>query len=171
MHKSHRNGTFVVKGQFTAGHLIHESTKRIQIASCVNLLALSLLGADIGHCSDSLVGNGKGITAVDLGNTEVRDLDKSVAQKHDVLGLDVTVNDPVLMGMLQSMKDLLGIGRLPDENEGHYSILSGMLMYLEGRIPAEGDSLSCCGWIFEVVDMDGNRIDKVLVRREVSPLS
>jgi len=72
---------------------------------------------------------------------------------------------------LPELKDLLGIRRLPDENEGHYSILSGMLMYLEGRIPAEGDSLSCCGWIFEVVDMDGNRIDKVLVRREGPPRS
>jgi len=67
---------------------------------------------------------------------------------------------------LPELKDLLDIRRLPDESEGHYSILSGMLMYLEGRIPAEGDSIACCGWKFEVVDMDGNRIDKVLVSRE-----
>lgn len=67
---------------------------------------------------------------------------------------------------LPELKDLLDIRRLPEENEGHYSILSGMLMYLEGRIPTEGDCISCCGWKFEVVDMDGNRIDKVLVHRE-----
>jgi putative hemolysin len=66
---------------------------------------------------------------------------------------------------LPELKDLLDIRRLPDESEGHYSILSGMLMYLAGRIPAEGDSISCCGWIFEIVDMDGNRIDKILVSK------
>ena len=72
---------------------------------------------------------------------------------------------------LPELKDLLGIRRLPDENEGHYSILSGMLMYLEGRIPAEGDRVACGGWTFEVVDMDGNRIDKVLVSQEGSSAS
>ncbi|MBQ4615684.1 MAG: CBS domain-containing protein [Mailhella sp.] len=69
---------------------------------------------------------------------------------------------------LPELKDLLGIRRLPDENEGHYSILSGMLMYLEGRIPTEGDCITCCGWIFEVIDMDGNKIDKLLVREAPS---
>ena len=66
---------------------------------------------------------------------------------------------------LPELKDLLGIRRLPDENEGHYSILSGMLMYLEGRIPSEGDHIPCCGWTFEIIDMDGNKIDKVLVSK------
>ena len=61
------------------------------------------------------------------------------------------------------LKDLLGLRRLPEEDEGHYSILSGMLMYLSGRIPSEGDVMEYAGWCFEIVDMDGNRIDKVLV--------
>lgn len=61
------------------------------------------------------------------------------------------------------LKDLLGLRRLPEEDEGHYSILSGMLMYLSGRIPSEGDIMEYAGWRFEIVDMDGNRIDKVLV--------
>ena len=53
--------------------------------------------------------------------------------------------------------------RLPEEDEGLYSILSGMLMYLSGRIPSEGDIMEYADWRFEIVDMDGNRIDKVLV--------
>ena len=61
------------------------------------------------------------------------------------------------------LKDLLGLCRLPEKDEGHYSILSGMLMYLSGRIPSEGDVMEYAGWRFEIVDMDGNRIDKVLV--------
>ena len=67
---------------------------------------------------------------------------------------------------LPELKDLLGIRRLPDESERHYTILSCMMMYLTGRIPTEGESLDCCGWTFEVVDMDGNRVDKVLARSQ-----
>lgn len=69
---------------------------------------------------------------------------------------------------IPELKTLLGIRRLPDENEGLYSILSGMLMYLAGRIPATGDVMECAGWRFEIVDMDGNMIDKVLVSLPVN---
>lgn len=66
---------------------------------------------------------------------------------------------------IPELKDLLDIRRLPDESDGHYSILSGMMMYITGRVPAEGEKLDCCGWSFEVVDMDGNRVDKVLAQK------
>lgn len=66
---------------------------------------------------------------------------------------------------IPELKDLLGLRRLPEESEGHYSILSGMIMYLTGRVPTEGDRLDCCGRHLEVVDMDGNRVDKVLAWR------
>ena len=38
----------------------------------------------------------------------------------------------------------------------------GMVMLLLGRVPREGDSVDWADWKFEVVDMDGRRIDKVL---------
>jgi putative hemolysin len=37
-----------------------------------------------------------------------------------------------------------------------------MVMLLLGRVPREGDSVDWADWKFEVVDMDGRRIDKVL---------
>ena len=40
-----------------------------------------------------------------------------------------------------------------------------MLMYMMGKIPHEGDHVVWEGWKFEVMDMDGNKIDKVLVER------
>ena len=61
------------------------------------------------------------------------------------------------------LKNKLGISSLPDEDKKHYTILSGMIMYLLGRIPREGEHLEWADWRFEIVDMDGNRIDKVLV--------
>lgn len=64
------------------------------------------------------------------------------------------------------LKDQLGLKAVPEEKKGHYSLLSGMLMYLMGRVPREGEHVEWEGWRFEIVDMDGNRIDKVLVSRE-----
>ena len=63
------------------------------------------------------------------------------------------------------LKDRLGISALPAEDKGYYTILSGMFMYMTGRIPREGDHVCWQGWRFEVVDMDGNMIDKLLVER------
>ena len=63
------------------------------------------------------------------------------------------------------LKDRLGIQMLPAEDKGYYTILSGMFMYLTGRIPREGDHVTCQGWRFEVVDMDGNMIDKILAEK------
>ena len=63
------------------------------------------------------------------------------------------------------LKDRLGIQNLPDEDKGYYTILSGMFMYLTGRIPREGDHVTWQGWKFEVVDMDGNMVDKILAEK------
>ena len=35
-----------------------------------------------------------------------------------------------------------------------------------GHLPSVGERIACVGWIFEVVDLDGKRIDKVLALRE-----
>ena len=63
------------------------------------------------------------------------------------------------------LKDRLGLQTLPAEDKGYYTILSGMFMYMTGRIPKEGDYVTWNGWRFEVMDMDGNMIDKLLVER------
>jgi putative hemolysin len=58
------------------------------------------------------------------------------------------------------LKDRLGIKEIPEEDR--YHTLSGMLMVLLGRLPQTGDRADWESWRFEVVDMDGKRIDKVL---------
>lgn len=62
------------------------------------------------------------------------------------------------------MKDTLGIKTVPEEEKGRYHTLSGMLLLLMGRLPNTGDAVEWDGWVFEVVDMDEKRIDKVLAR-------
>jgi putative hemolysin len=63
------------------------------------------------------------------------------------------------------LKDRLDLRELPDEDRGRYNTLAGMIMLLLGRVPAVADHVEWLGWRFEVVDMDGKRVDKVLVSR------
>jgi len=60
------------------------------------------------------------------------------------------------------LKDRLEMKALPDEDRGRYNTLAGMVMLLLGRLPQTTDSVEWDGWRFEVVDMDGKRIDKIL---------
>jgi putative hemolysin len=61
------------------------------------------------------------------------------------------------------LKDRLEIRELPEEDRGRYNTLAGMIMLLLGRLPATADVVEWSGWRFEVVDLDGKRVDKVLV--------
>ncbi len=56
----------------------------------------------------------------------------------------------------------LSIRELPDEDRGRYNTVAGLLMAVSGRLPATAERIECAGWTFEVVDLDGKRIDKVL---------
>lgn len=61
------------------------------------------------------------------------------------------------------LRELVDIGDLPGENEGHFETVAGFLLDQMGHIPKAGESLQWDGYRFEVMDMDGIRIDKVLV--------
>lgn len=67
------------------------------------------------------------------------------------------------------LKDRLGFKTVPEEDKGHYHTLSGMMMWLLGRLPYTGDIATWEGWRLEVVDLDGKRIDKVLASRLPEP--
>jgi putative hemolysin len=58
----------------------------------------------------------------------------------------------------------LGLSLRPHHTGFH--TIAGFVLAELGRLPATADSFSYDGWRFEVVDMDGRRIDKLLVRRE-----
>jgi len=67
------------------------------------------------------------------------------------------------------LKDRLNLASVPDEERGRYHTLSGMLMLLTGRLPQVTDAVQWQDWRFEVVDMDGKTIDKVLAVRVEQP--
>jgi len=66
---------------------------------------------------------------------------------------------------IDEVRDLLGIDSLPHEGS-QYQTLGGLVMLCLGRIPSAGDHFHCCGWRFEVVDMDRLRVDKVMAISE-----
>ncbi|MCW8328908.1 hemolysin family protein [Photobacterium sp. SDRW27] len=66
------------------------------------------------------------------------------------------------------LKDMLELKSIPEEEKGGYHTLSGMMMWLISGLPRIGDSTEWQGWRFEVITLDGNRVDKVLASRKVS---
>ena len=63
----------------------------------------------------------------------------------------------------------IGLDDLPEDEAGAYHTLGGFVMARLGRIPRTADTCEWGGMRFEVVDMDGRRIDKVLVTRPHAP--
>lgn len=54
---------------------------------------------------------------------------------------------------------------LPQEDRGRYNTLAGLLMAVSGHLPAVGETIDCAHWHFEVLELEGWRIDKVRARR------
>jgi len=87
-------------------------------------------------------------------------------QRHDpkaVLRQDGTwIVDAMLD--IDETKISLGIDEdLPGENDNRYSTLGGFLLHQLGHIPREGEKFTWDRFEFEIIDMDRQRIDKVLV--------
>jgi putative hemolysin len=59
--------------------------------------------------------------------------------------------------------EALSLGKIDLIESGQFETVGGMMMTYLGRIPTTGDRFALEGFQFEVVDMDGMRIDKVLV--------
>jgi putative hemolysin len=77
----------------------------------------------------------------------------------------------LLDGMMpvQELKSRLGLDELPEEARGLYNTLAGLIMMISGQLPKEGEHVTTMAWRFEVVDLDGRRIDKVLASRLPTP--
>ncbi len=71
----------------------------------------------------------------------------------------------LLDGMLpvEKLKEIFELEDLPGEDRGNYQTLGGFVITQLGRIPAAADHFEWGGFRFEVMDMDGKRIDKMLV--------
>jgi putative hemolysin len=69
----------------------------------------------------------------------------------------------------EELRELLSLTSLPDEEDSDYHTAAGMVIARFGRIPHAGEHFDWGGWRIEVVDLDGARIDKLLVARLPEP--
>jgi putative hemolysin len=76
----------------------------------------------------------------------------------------------LLDGMMSvdELQMLFDLDELPDNSED-YDTLGGLFMAQMGRIPRVGDKFEWNNLYFEVMDMDGHRVDKVLIRPPKPP--
>ncbi|MEO8160565.1 MAG: hemolysin family protein [Arenimonas sp.] len=70
----------------------------------------------------------------------------------------------------EELREMLGLIELPGEDENDYTTAAGMVIARYGRIPHSGEHFDWKGWRIEVVDLDGARIDKLLIARALAGL-
>jgi putative hemolysin len=66
---------------------------------------------------------------------------------------------------IDSLREILGSNQLPLEDEYDYHTAAGMIIAQFGRIPNVGEHFEWSGWRIEIVDLDGPRVDKLLLQR------
>ncbi|MBI5660230.1 MAG: HlyC/CorC family transporter [Nitrosomonadales bacterium] len=99
----------------------------------------------------------------DLPSSDIPEEQDVVMREDGSLLIDGSVTIERLKSVLENEEDLSG------EEENVFNTLGGFVMYALGRIPAVTDHFEAAGHRFEVMDMDKNRVDKVLVVR-IAPL-
>ncbi|MGV3726328.1 hemolysin family protein [Hydrogenophaga sp.] len=67
------------------------------------------------------------------------------------------------------LKSRLDIDELPDEDKGRYNTVAGLMQTVAGELLGRRQHVDCVGWRFEVLVLDGRRIDQVLISRLPEP--
>jgi putative hemolysin len=107
------------------------------------------------------------VTVNDLMGAVVGRIQSGENQDNDPLVVERDDGSLLVDGSLpaEELRELLGAGALPDEDEHDFHTAAGMLIAHFGRIPHVGEHFDWNGWRIEVVDLDGPRIDKLLLQR------
>lgn len=107
------------------------------------------------------------VTLSDLMGAVVGRLQASENSDDDALVVVRSDGSLLIDGSLPNddLRELLGGVALPDGDEADYNTIAGLVIEQFGRIPHVGEHLDWAGWRIEVVDLDGARIDKLLVQR------
>jgi len=66
---------------------------------------------------------------------------------------------------VDDFREALDLAEMPGQDQGIYQTVGGFVVMNLGRMPAATDAFDWQGWRFEVMDMDGPRVDKILVQR------
>jgi putative hemolysin len=69
---------------------------------------------------------------------------------------------------VEELREMLALQDLPGEDDNDFTTAAGMVIARFGRIPRSGEHFDWRGWRIEVVDLDGARIDKLLIARALA---
>lgn len=92
--------------------------------------------------------------------------DKSQFEEPEIISRDdgsLLIDGTII---IEELKEKLDLNSLPESDD--YTTLGGMMMYYLKRIPKSGDKIELMNYDFEIMDMDGKRVDKVLVTKKTS---
>lgn len=97
-----------------------------------------------------------------LGAVEMSDIEEEpeIVQRSDGSWL---VNG---MWSVDEFQDQFGLKELPARDDLDYQTVGGMIMVVLEQVPSVGSHVEVDGYTLEVVDMDGRRVDKVLVQKK-----
>ncbi len=90
---------------------------------------------------------------------EIHDEDEVEVKRIRFEGEGVYAVDPVVS--LSDLKEELGIDLRPDDEEVDIDTVGGFILYVHGRVPAQGDVVQHGRISFEILEMDGNKIEHV----------
>ena len=96
---------FAVVGGLSGEHFIHHNAQRIEVRPGIHLGALGLLRRDIVDRAQRLPGQGI-LGGIQPCNTKIGYLDAAVLENHNVVGLDIPVDNAPAVGVLQRLGDL-----------------------------------------------------------------
>jgi putative hemolysin len=101
------------------------------------------------------------VTLSDLASAVVGGLPGVQAHEHDAVQRE---DGSWLIDGADRLRELLGTeAAFPGEEGGAFHTLAGFVLHQLGKVPAPSDKFDWDGRCFEVVDMDRNRIDRILV--------
>lgn len=71
--------------------------------------------------------------------------------------------------LISHLKEKLGFESMDGEKDNLFQTVAGFAMYKLGRVPSESDVFVWQEWRFEIIDMDRNRVDKIMISRHTGP--
>lgn len=107
------------------------------------------------------------VTASDLLEAIVGALPSNYDEKEHALITERGDGSWLVDGITPIAEIHMTIGLEDIKDTGDYDTIAGFILHDFGKIPAEGDIFEKYDFTFEVVDMDGHRIDKIILRKNI----